>query len=97
MAEYRVTWEIDVEADSEAEAACKARLYATKEDTTATVFDVSRRVAESGGIDDGPIFERVASFDVRHAPSFPHFRALSIAEAEAEDDADDAEIGGATT
>lgn len=37
---YRVSWEIDIEADSPLEAAQKARHYQTKPDTTATVFDV---------------------------------------------------------
>ena len=55
------------------------------------MFDVYRRVAESGGIDGGPIFELVQSLDVRHAPSFPHFRALTVEAAEAEDEAEDHE------
>lgn len=76
MAEFRVVWEIDVEADSAAEAAEKGRRFAVKEDTTATVCSVSRRVADSGGIDDSPIFERVADFEVLSAPGFPHFKAV---------------------
>jgi hypothetical protein len=89
MSEYRVRWEIDVEADTPQEAAEKARRYAVKEDTTATCFDVYARVAESGGIDDGPIFERVAEFDVRNNPSFPFFKAHTIEEADALDEADE--------
>lgn len=88
MPEYRVRWEIDVEADGPSDAACQARLHATKEDTTATVFEVLER--DSDGI-DGPQFQRIASFDVRGAPSFPHFRALTIEEAEAEDASEDEE------
>jgi hypothetical protein len=87
MTEYHVTWAIEVEADSPAEAAEKARRYAVKEDTTATVFAVHEKWEERGGIDDGPIWKRLAEFDVRSAPSFPHFKAIPKAEAdELEDD-----------
>jgi len=40
MPEYRVTWEIDISADSPLEAARQARLYQVKPDTTAVVFTV---------------------------------------------------------
>lgn len=52
MTLYRVTWEIDVEADTPREAAIKARDYQTKPGTTATVFDVYAPMyepAEPGG------------------------------------------------
>lgn len=40
MPMYRVTWEIDVWADSPIGAAQRAREYQTDPQTTATVFDV---------------------------------------------------------
>lgn len=40
MAEYRVMWEIDIEANSPEEAAFKARMIQLKPDSTAVVFNV---------------------------------------------------------
>lgn len=40
MALYRVTWEIDIDADSPRDAANKARVLQTRDGTTATVFSV---------------------------------------------------------
>ena len=48
--EYRVTWIIDVEADSHLDAAVKARQSQLRSMTTATVFEV---VAREGGEDAG--------------------------------------------
>lgn len=41
--EYRVTWAIDIEADSPLEAARKAREIQLDPDSTATVFDVTTK------------------------------------------------------
>lgn len=78
MPEYRVRWEIDIEADTPQEAACKARVSATKEDTTATVFEVEERLTVGRA-------EARGEFDVRWTPSFPHCNAYTIEEAEALD------------
>jgi hypothetical protein len=43
MSEYRVTWEIDIEADSPREAAWQAREYQLDPDTGACVFEVAER------------------------------------------------------
>jgi hypothetical protein len=48
--EYRVTWVMDVEANSPHDAAIKARAAQTRPGTTATVFEV---VAREGGQDAG--------------------------------------------
>jgi hypothetical protein len=39
---YRVTWEIDINADSPRDAACKAQEIQRRPDSTATVFEVER-------------------------------------------------------
>lgn len=41
MTEYRVRWEIDIEADSPQEAAEKALLIQRRHNSIATVFDVT--------------------------------------------------------
>lgn len=41
MTEYRVTWTIDVDAESPREAAQEALRIQRKEDSTATVFEVN--------------------------------------------------------
>lgn len=82
MTDYRVQLEIDVQADSPKDAAEKARRLAVNEESKATVFTVFGRIAECGGIDDGPIFERIADFDVRSNPSHPFYQALEIDEAD---------------
>jgi hypothetical protein len=46
--EYRVTWEIDVEADSPRQAAEKARAAQVRPGTIATVFTVAPRVDPRG-------------------------------------------------
>lgn len=43
MTEYRVTWVIDVDADTPEDAARKAREYQIDPDSTANVFDVVNR------------------------------------------------------
>ena len=43
MKQYRVTWVIEVWAESAKEAAYQARDMQTRNDTTATVFDVEDR------------------------------------------------------
>lgn len=48
--EYRVTWTVDVDADTPLDAAVKARGMQTRPNTTATVFDV---VAREHGEDAG--------------------------------------------
>ena len=42
MPEYLVRWEMEIDADSEREAAEEARAYQAKPDSTAVVFDVFR-------------------------------------------------------
>lgn len=51
MAEYRVTWEIDVDADSPQEAARKARAYQLKPDALVGVFDVSDKDGRTVSVD----------------------------------------------
>lgn len=76
MNSYRVRWEIDVEADSPREAAAEAFRLVRKPETTATVFDVTRRlggpVTESWRVDlsDGyakPLIEPAAPDPLRAA------------------------------
>jgi hypothetical protein len=43
MANYRVTWQIDIEADSIEEAARKAKQIQQDPVSTANVFEVSKR------------------------------------------------------
>ena len=43
MADYLVTWQIDIEADSYREAAEQALVIQRDPDSTATVFDVHRK------------------------------------------------------
>lgn len=46
MPEYRVRWQIDIEADNPAEAAARALIVQRDNDpaNTATVFEVRRRI-----------------------------------------------------
>lgn len=46
MPSYRVTWEIDVEADSPSEAAEEARKHQVARNTTATVFNVIEHASD---------------------------------------------------
>lgn len=46
MPEYRVTWDIDIEADSPEEAAKKALEIQRRPDSIATVFDVQRKLPD---------------------------------------------------
>lgn len=87
MAEYRVLWEIDLEADTPEQAAEMAREIQARDGSTATVFTVMGRATSSGGIGDGPIFERVGEFDVRDG------KALTIDAADALDAADNEGTG----
>lgn len=48
---YRVTWEIELDADTAKEAAEKALAIHRKEDSIATVFDVSPEHGETVRID----------------------------------------------
>jgi hypothetical protein len=61
MTEYRVTWEIDVEADSLEEAAHKARYYQVKPGTTSDVLDVYDANGEAHRFDLTEIREEYAS------------------------------------
>jgi hypothetical protein len=59
---YRVTWEIEIEADSARDAAKKAQEIQRRPDSTATVFKVERS--------DGS----VAMFDLGRPAPKPRFR-----------------------
>ena len=60
MPEYRVRWEIDIEADNPQEAAEKALAIHRKPDSIATVFDVALKISENGGLKLLPLeFETV--------------------------------------
>jgi hypothetical protein len=43
MADYRVAWEIDIEADSPDEAACEAMAIQRNPESTASIFTVRWR------------------------------------------------------
>jgi len=47
MAEFRVSWYIDIEADTPQHAAKKARAIQLNPDSEATVFDVKRRHSDT--------------------------------------------------
>ena len=49
--EFRVIWEIDIDADSPMEAAQEARAVQLRPDTTATVFNVWEHVGTMHSID----------------------------------------------
>ena len=51
MQTYRVSWEIDIDADSPEEAARKAREIQLRPDSHATVFDLTDESGESARID----------------------------------------------
>lgn len=51
MAEYYVSWAVDIEADSAEEAALKAKEMHLNPDSTANVFTVSSEVQEPIEID----------------------------------------------
>lgn len=51
MQNYRVIWEIDIEADNPEEAARQARQHQTRPDTTATVFDCFDEAGNATRID----------------------------------------------
>jgi hypothetical protein len=53
MAQYLIRWEIDVEADTEWEAAQKALAIQRKPDSIATVFDVIRQDGTIAKVDLG--------------------------------------------
>jgi hypothetical protein len=55
MPEYRVRWEIDVEAESPREAAEKALATQRDPESEATVFDVSEKQWRGDGYDLGPV------------------------------------------
>ena len=48
MTEYRVIWEIDIDADTPTEAALAARAIQQDANSIATVFDVTPRCADCG-------------------------------------------------
>lgn len=83
MADYRVQWEIDVKADTPNEAAIAARRLAVNAGypSSDATFEVGvfERVSESGGIDDGPMFKRVADMVVEPDALRPScYRAVPI-------------------
>lgn len=49
MPNFRVTWEIDVEADTAHEAARQAHDTVRRHETSATVYEVTRRDTGKGG------------------------------------------------
>jgi hypothetical protein len=79
MTRYRVQWEIDIDADSPADAAVKARRLCVNQEPecrfTVAVFAIA---SESGGIDDGPVFERIAELEVQADPSHPLYRVVAV-------------------
>jgi hypothetical protein len=50
MTSYRVTWEIDIEADTPVEAAKIALSYQRDPESTSTVFEVFESDADSGPV-----------------------------------------------
>jgi hypothetical protein len=52
--QYRITWEIDVEADTPQDAARKALRIQRKRDSIATVFDVTDEAGRTSTIDLNP-------------------------------------------
>jgi hypothetical protein len=79
MTTFRVQWEIDVDADSPAEATIKARRLCVDQEP-ACRFEVAvfEQASASGGISDGPIFEDIAELEVQADPSHPHYRVAPI-------------------
>ena len=70
MTTYRVTWEIDVEADSPQEAAAEAHRLVRKPDTTATVYSVlNQKTGEGATID---LLPEEVSVTVRWGTVDPH-------------------------
>lgn len=71
--EYRVTWTIDVEADTPLDAAVKARGMQIRPNTTATVFEVQERRGHVRAEWAAPIVEVDLSVDYSHSlpPSDP--------------------------
>lgn len=75
MTKYRVQWDIDVDADSPADAAVQARrLCVNQEPEYRFAVAVLAVASESGGIDDGAIFTRIAELEVQADPSHPFYR-----------------------
>ncbi len=81
---YRVTWTIEVDADGPSEAACKARQFQSNDGTVATIYEVTE-------VYEGRLLVG-RTFDVRGAPEHPNYRALTMAEAAVEDDAEEAAV-----
>lgn len=60
MTEYRVVWEIDLDAESPEEAVRKARAYQLFADTKANAFDVFKRNGKTKSAD----MEHVSQIDL---------------------------------
>jgi hypothetical protein len=62
---YRVTWTLDVDAETPLLAAIAARRVQTRNGTTATVFEVTDRTGNICVVDTGPEDEDVTVLEER--------------------------------